>query len=82
MFAFVSSCSQKEKVLDFLNQLCIFYEHEYVLASSVVAESNQAFIDKVCDLADANGLPSKSLRIALSEFLVDELRDHLNKVHN
>ncbi|PSS26754.1 UDP-glucose:glycoprotein like [Actinidia chinensis var. chinensis] len=72
--------SHKEKVLDFLNQLCTFYEHEYVLASSVVAEINQAFIDKVCDLADANGLPSKSLRIALSEFLVDELRNHLNKV--
>ncbi|GFY94719.1 similar to EMS-MUTAGENIZED BRI1 SUPPRESSOR 1 [Actinidia rufa] len=70
----------KEKVLDFLNQLCSFYEHEYVLASSVDAESNQAFIDKVCDLADANGLPSKSLRISLSEFLVDEFRDHLNKV--
>ncbi|PSS19044.1 UDP-glucose:glycoprotein like [Actinidia chinensis var. chinensis] len=70
----------KEKVLDFLNQLCTFYEHEYVLASSVDAESTQAFIDKVCDLADANGLPSKSLRIALSEFLVDKFGDHLNKV--
>ncbi|KAI8028585.1 UDP-glucose:glycoprotein glucosyltransferase [Camellia lanceoleosa] len=59
----VSSYSHKAKVLDFLDQLCAFYEQEYVHASSVVAESNEAFIDKVCDLADANALSSKMLRI-------------------
>lgn len=75
-----SSHSHKRKVLDFLDQMCAFYEHEYMLASSVVSEGNQAFIDKVCDLADANGLSSKGLRTALSEFSVDELRGHLNKV--
>ncbi|THG16451.1 hypothetical protein TEA_010218 [Camellia sinensis var. sinensis] len=75
-----SSYSHKAKVLDFLDQLCAFYEPEYVHASSVVAESNQAFIDKVCDLADANALSSKRLRTALSEFSVDELKGRLNKV--
>ncbi|KAI8555132.1 hypothetical protein RHMOL_Rhmol05G0150600 [Rhododendron molle] len=75
-----ASYSHKRKVLDFLDKMCAFYEHEYKLASSVVSEGNQAFIDKVCDLADANGLPSKCLRTALSELLVDELREHLNKV--
>ncbi|CAL5438882.1 unnamed protein product [Camellia sinensis] len=75
-----SSYSHKAKVLDFLDQLCAFYEQEYVHASSVVAESNQAFIDKVCDLADANALSSKRLRTALSEFSVDELKGRLNKV--
>lgn len=81
ILAFVASCSHKRKVLDFLDQMCAFYEHEYMLASSVVSEGNQAFIDKVCDLADANGLSSKGLRTALSEFSVDELRGHLNKVY-
>lgn len=81
MLAFVASCSHKRKVLDFLDKLCAFYEHEYKLSSSIVSEGNQAFIDKVCDLADANGLPSKCLRTALSELSVEELREHLNKVY-
>ncbi|KAG5548754.1 hypothetical protein RHGRI_014196 [Rhododendron griersonianum] len=75
-----ASYSHKRKVLDFLDKMCAFYEHEYKLSSSIVSEGNQAFIDKVCDLADANGLPSKCLRTALSELSVDELREHLNKV--
>ncbi|KAI8026124.1 UDP-glucose:glycoprotein glucosyltransferase [Camellia lanceoleosa] len=45
-----SSYSHKAKVLDFLDQLCAFYEQEYVYASSVVAESNEAFIDKTTSL--------------------------------
>ncbi|XAR56342.1 hypothetical protein NMG60_11036790 [Bertholletia excelsa] len=75
-----SSYSHKKKVLDFLDQLGTFYEHECMLSSSLVAESSQAFIDKVCDLADTNGLPSKGFKAALSEFSVDEFRGHLNKV--
>ncbi|CAL5418620.1 unnamed protein product [Camellia sinensis] len=55
--------SHKAKVLDFLDQLYAFYEQQYVHASSVVTENNEAFIDKVCDLADANALSSKMLRI-------------------
>ncbi|KAK9286489.1 hypothetical protein L1049_014887 [Liquidambar formosana] len=75
-----SSYGHKKKVLDFLDQLCSFYEHEYMLTSSMDAERTQAFIDKVIELADANGIPSKGYKSALSEFWVDKLRNHLNKV--
>ncbi|CAL5416334.1 unnamed protein product [Camellia sinensis] len=57
------AASSYSKGADFLDQLYAFYEQQYVHASSVVAESNEAFIDKVCDLADANALSSKMLRI-------------------
>lgn len=75
-----SSYSHKKKVLNFLDQLCSFYASEYMLASSIVVEGTQAFIDKVCELADANGIPSKGYKSILSEFSVDEFRGHLNKV--
>ncbi|RVX04596.1 UDP-glucose:glycoprotein glucosyltransferase [Vitis vinifera] len=74
-----SSYSHKKKVLNFLDQLCSFYASEYMLASSIVVEGTQAFIDKVCELADANGIPSKGYKSILSEFSVDEFRGHLNK---
>ena len=79
-------CSHKAKVLDFLDQLCAFYEQEYVHASSVVAESNEAFIDKVCDLADANALSSKMLRIwgfrvVCAIELLPEEKYHLFYIH-
>lgn len=73
-----SSYSHKKRVLDFLDQLCSFYERE--LASSPDAPSNQALINKISELADANGLPSKGFKSALSEFPVDKLRSHLKKV--
>ncbi|KAI8018486.1 UDP-glucose:glycoprotein glucosyltransferase [Camellia lanceoleosa] len=81
-----SSYSHKAKVLDFLDQLCAFYEQEYVHASSVVAESNEAFIDKVCDLADANALSSKMLRIGgfrvvYAIELLPEEKYHLFYIH-
>ena len=76
------SCSHKKKVLNFLDQLCSFYASEYMLASSILAEGTQAFIDKVCELADANGIPSNGYKSILSEFSVDEFRGHLNKVCN
>ena len=76
------SCSHKKKVLNFLDQLCSFYASEYMLASSIAVEGTQAFIDKVCELADANGIPSKGYKSILSEFSVDEFRGHLNKVYD
>ncbi|XP_068312697.1 UDP-glucose:glycoprotein glucosyltransferase-like [Pyrus communis] len=72
--------SHKKKVLDFLDQMCSFYDHNYLLPSSKGAESTQAFIDKVCELAEANGLSSKAYRLALSEFSDDKLRKYMNKV--
>lgn len=75
-------CSHKKKVLNFLSQMCTLYEHNYLLAPSEAAESTQAFIDKVCELAEANGLSSKPYRSAISEFSAEKLRKYVNKVHN
>ncbi|KAA8545514.1 hypothetical protein F0562_020298 [Nyssa sinensis] len=75
-----SSYSHKKRVLIFLDQLCSFYEREYILASSSISESNQAFINKVCELADENGLPSKEYKSTLSAISVDKMASHLNKV--
>lgn len=81
-FFFCSSCSHKKKVLNFLDQLISFYEHYYMLASSVNAQGNEALLEKVSELAEANGLPSKGYTSALSEFSFDKCRSHLNKVYN
>lgn len=48
--------------------------------SSKAAESSQAFIDKVCEFAEANELSSKTYRAALSDFSADKLKEQLNKV--
>ncbi|KAL0357165.1 UNVERIFIED_CONTAM: UDP-glucose:glycoprotein glucosyltransferase [Sesamum calycinum] len=74
-----SSYSHKKGVLQFLDQLCSFYEQEYILASGV-AESYQALMDKIFEIADANGLPSKGYETSLSGFSAEILRSYLNKV--
>lgn len=73
-------CSHKNNVLDFLDQLCLLYKQKYFLAPAVEVEGTQTFIDKVCELAEANGLPSEGYRSALLKFSADEVRRHLNKV--
>ncbi|XP_047315092.1 UDP-glucose:glycoprotein glucosyltransferase [Impatiens glandulifera] len=75
-----SAYSNKPGVLTFLDQLCSLYEIEFMHQSSVVAESKQGFVDKVCDIADANGLSSKAYKAALSDLSLQELRSHLNEV--
>ncbi|KAK7247307.1 hypothetical protein RIF29_42188 [Crotalaria pallida] len=75
-----SSYSHKTNVLDFLDQLCSFYQQQYILTSVVEAESSQTFIDKVCKLGEANGLPSMVYKSALTEFTADEVRKYLTKV--
>ncbi|KAL0335230.1 UNVERIFIED_CONTAM: UDP-glucose:glycoprotein glucosyltransferase [Sesamum radiatum] len=74
-----SSYSHKKGVLQFLDQLCSFYEQEYILASGV-AESYQALMDKIFEIADANGLPSRGYETSLSGFSAEILRSYLNKV--
>ncbi|KAL2647851.1 hypothetical protein AAZV13_05G141800 [Glycine max] len=74
--------SHKTNVLDFLNQLCSLYEKNYILSPPMEAESTQAFVDMVCELGEANGLPSKGYRSALLEFPAGEVRKHLTKVQN
>ncbi|GLT63971.1 hypothetical protein SLA2020_364930 [Shorea laevis] len=75
-----SSFSHKKNALDFLDKLCSFYEQKYIFVSPKAAENTQAFLDKVYELAEANGLPSKAFKSALSEFSIDQLRKHVNKV--
>ncbi|WVY92629.1 hypothetical protein V8G54_031717 [Vigna mungo] len=75
-----SSYSHKNNVLDFLDQLCLLYKQKYFLAPAVEVEGTQTFIDKVCELAEVNGLPSEGYRSALLKFSADEVRRHLNKV--
>ncbi|KAL2342225.1 hypothetical protein Fmac_010165 [Flemingia macrophylla] len=77
-----SSYSHKKNVLDFLDQLCSLYQQKYFHKSAVEIDSTQAFIDNVCELAEANGLPSEGYKSALSEFSTEEVRRHLSKVGN
>ncbi|RDY03533.1 UDP-glucose:glycoprotein glucosyltransferase, partial [Mucuna pruriens] len=63
-------------------KLCSLYEQNYILTSPMEAESTQTFIDMVCELGEANGLPSKGYRSSLPEFPPDEVRKHLTKVQN
>lgn len=73
------SCSHKKGVLQFIDQLISFYVKEYMLSSGVT-ESYQSLIDKVLQLADANGLPSKGYESFFPGFSAEVLRGHLNKV--
>lgn len=75
-----SSYSHKKNVLDFLDQLCSFYEQNFLPMSSEATRSTQTFIEKVSEIADANGLPSKTYHTALSDFSAENLRTHYNKV--
>ncbi|KAH1236968.1 UDP-glucose:glycoprotein glucosyltransferase [Glycine max] len=74
--------SHKTNVLDFLDQLCSLYEKNYILSPAMEAESTEAFVDMVCELSKANGLPSKGYRFALPEFPAGEVRKHFTKVQN
>lgn len=74
-----SSYGHKKGVLQFIDQLCSFYEDEYMLSSGVT-ESYQTLMDKVLQLADANGLPSKGFETACSGFYVETFKGYLNKV--
>ncbi|XP_027357768.1 UDP-glucose:glycoprotein glucosyltransferase isoform X2 [Abrus precatorius] len=76
----LSSYSHKKNVLAFLDQLCSLYQQKYFLKLAVEVDSTKAFIDKVCELAEVNGLPSEGYRSALVEFSADEVRRHLSKV--
>lgn len=62
-----------------MDQLCSFYEQEYIQASAVT-ESYQALIDRVLQLANANGLSSKGYESSLSGFSAENMRSYLNKV--
>lgn len=70
-FFFFLFFSHKKKVLNFLDQLCSYYES---------SQESQEFLDKISELADANGIQSKGFKSAISEFSVDKFTRHLKKV--
>ena len=82
IFIFAYYCSHKKKVLDFLDQLCSIYSQKFIPGSSEVVYSPQEFIEKACELAEANDLPPKAYRIAFSDSFVDELRKYLGQVYH
>ncbi|KAG2321665.1 hypothetical protein Bca52824_014878 [Brassica carinata] len=75
-----SSFSHKEKALHFLDKLCSFYEREYLFKTSVESGSSQMPIDKILELAEEYGLPSKAYQSRLVESLDEELRKRMVKV--
>lgn len=75
-----TTCSHKKGALQFLDQICLLYQHENLHASSAGTENGEAFMDKVFELANSNGLSSKGLKSALSGLSDEKLKMHLNKV--
>nr|XP_010920353.1 UDP-glucose:glycoprotein glucosyltransferase [Elaeis guineensis] len=77
-----SSFSNKERVLDFLDELCSLYESQYMTSSLLDSESLHTFTEQVCKLARANDLPSDDYRTLLSSFSVDMINKQMDKVAN
>jgi UDP-glucose:glycoprotein glucosyltransferase len=71
--------SHKKNVLNFLDELCSLYERKYMIRSSLDDKERKTILDKVFELADSNGLPSKGYKSALSEFSTEDLKNHLDK---
>lgn len=63
-----------------MDKLCSFYEREYLFKTSVESGGSQMPIDKVLELAEEYGLPSKAYRSRLVESLDEELRKRMIKV--
>ncbi|XP_050375561.1 UDP-glucose:glycoprotein glucosyltransferase [Argentina anserina] len=72
--------SHKKNLLHYLDDVCSLFEHNHMLAPSQGAESTQAFIDKVFQLAETNGLSSKAYKSTLAHLSSEEFRKHSNKV--
>ncbi|RAL49511.1 hypothetical protein DM860_012944 [Cuscuta australis] len=75
-----SSYSHKKKVLEFLDQLCLFYEREHMQLLTPPTEDNRLFINKVFEMANENGLPSKGYESALPGLSDDMIKTYMSKV--
>lgn len=78
----VSTFSHKAKALEFLDQLCSFYESQYVSMPALDSENSHVFIERVTELAEFNDIPSDVYRSVLSNISLDELKKHMHKVLN
>uniref|UniRef100_A0A7N0UES8 UDP-glucose:glycoprotein glucosyltransferase n=1 Tax=Kalanchoe fedtschenkoi TaxID=63787 RepID=A0A7N0UES8_KALFE len=75
-----SSYSHRKKVLNFLDHLCALYESEFMVTSPITTSMIQEFIEKVCELAEVNEMPSDGYRSAGSNFCKEDAVDHSIKV--
>ncbi|KAK4757504.1 hypothetical protein SAY87_018805 [Trapa incisa] len=78
----LSSYCYKKGVLNFLDKLSSYYEHEFVLHPSVAAQMGHTdkFLNKVYELADENGLSVNAYKSVFGDLDTDKMRGHLNKV--
>lgn len=75
-----STFSNKHNVLNFLDQVCSIYETQFMRAHSSDTANLNNFIEKVCEIALANELPSGDLRSLLSNFSAAKRINQLEKV--
>ncbi|KAK9134686.1 hypothetical protein Syun_014016 [Stephania yunnanensis] len=75
-----ASFSHKQNVLNFLDQLSLVFEKDYMSISLTDVESAPSFIKVACEVAKANMLNPDDYKAALSNFSVDLLKNHLTKV--
>ncbi|XP_039137617.1 UDP-glucose:glycoprotein glucosyltransferase [Dioscorea cayenensis subsp. rotundata] len=72
--------SHKDKVLEFLDQVCSFYEGQYVSSPFWDSNSLKLFAEKVSELAEANALPSEDYKTIISGISEDAVRLQMEKV--
>ncbi|CAM8984047.1 unnamed protein product [Rhodiola kirilowii] len=75
-----SSYSHKREVLKFLDFLCSLYESEILVTSPITTSIIQEFVEKVCELAEANEIPPEGYRSASSKIWKEGAFDYLSKV--
>ncbi|WOL04288.1 UDP-glucose:glycoprotein glucosyltransferase [Canna indica] len=76
----VSLYNYKEKVLDFLEELCSFYEDNYMAVSMLDSEKSSMFYDKVHELAGKFGFAFDHYNATLSSFSADVTKKQIEKV--
>ncbi|KAJ8506506.1 hypothetical protein OPV22_007392 [Ensete ventricosum] len=76
----VSLFSYKERVLDFLEELCSFYEDQFMTEPLLDYDNFGIFTDRVCELAAKFGLPSDYYNSTFSSFSVDVIDKQMEKV--
>lgn len=72
--------SYKEKVLDFLEELCSFYEGRYMTVPLLDSENFGIFSDMVHELAEKFGFPFDHYNATFSNFSVAETKMQNEKV--
>ena len=66
--------------MEFLDQVCSFYEGQYVSSPFWDSNSFKLFTEKVSELAEANALPSEDYKTSISGISEDAVRLQMEKV--